>query len=332
MERTKTGVIGAGLLGKQHARMYQELPDALLLGIYDSNHEKAQKIAKEVGIIAFENLDDLINEVDAFSIAIPTVSHFSVAQKILEKGKHVLIEKPLAATEEEAQKLISLANEKGCKIQVGHVERYNSGIKALEDIPVKPVYVEAQRLAPFSSDSEKTDVVMDLMLNDIDLLQFFVQSTPLHISANSASVISSGIDIVNARIEYENGCVASLTASRIARKKVNKMRMYQQNQQITIDYVEGVSEIFYLSEEGQGPFHDGTLAISLGKIRDRDIKYNRLQRDQIVPLRGALRNFIVGIRNNLPMIPSADEGLEALKIARKIMAEINTQKQKLNEY
>jgi predicted dehydrogenase len=327
MERTKTGVIGAGTVGKKHAKMYQELPDSVLLGIFDTNTGKAQDVAKEIGIIAIDNLDDMINEVDAVSIATPSASHYELAKKVIENGKHVLIEKPMSNTVEQARELIDLAEKNNCRIQVGCVERYNSAIKALEDIPIHPDYIEAQRLSPFNSEREKSDVIIDLMLDDIDLILFLVKSEAVNISSNSASVISSGIDIVNARIEFENGCVANLTASRIARKRVNKTRLYQKNQQITIDYVEGLSELFYVPEQDQGPFHDGTLSISLGKVRGKEIKYNRLQREQVNPLRAELRNFIVGIRNNLPMIPSAQEGLASLKIAEQIIKQINEQRQ-----
>jgi len=327
MERTKTGVIGIGQAGMQHARMYQELPDSILLGVFDIDKEKALRAAKDLGVIVFDDLETLIGEVDALSIATPLSTHYSIAKKLLQTGKHVLIESSFCQTESEAQELIDLAKEKNCRLSIGHVDRFNAALEALEDIPLKPDFLEALRLSSYKTDGREIQVVGDLMLQDIYLVLHIVKSKLRSVEASGAKVISSGIDIANARLEFENGCVANLTASRISTKPVTKMRLYQPDAQITIDYIDGHSEIFYLAGQGQSPFHDGTLALSLGTVNNREIKYNRLKREQVNPLRNEIRNFIVGIRNNLPMLISGEDSLEALKLANQIEAKIQQQQE-----
>jgi len=329
MIRTKTGVIGVGHLGKIHAQLLQDLPDAILLGIYDSDQEKAQTVAAELGVIAFETMESLIKEVDAVSVVTPTSDHYKVASKVLEMGKHTFIEKPISQTEEEAEKLIALAKEKNCLIQVGHIERFNPAILALEDVPLNPVFIEAHRLASFNARGTDVAVILDLMIHDIDLILHLVNSEPETIAASGVSVISSNIDIANARVEFRNGCVANLTASRISAKKMRKMRVFQKDAYISMDFTEGASEIFYLADQDQTPFHDGTMALSLGQISNRDIKYNRLKREQVNPLRKELRSFVVAIRNQLPAAVSAEEGLAALQLANRIIEKIEQHQQKI---
>lgn len=327
MERTKTGVIGIGEMGLQHARMYQELPDSILLGVFDIDKEKALHAAKELGVIAFDDLESLMSEVEALSIATPLSTHYSIAKKLLQAGKHVLIEASFCQTEKEAQELIELANEQNCKLSIGHMDRFNAALESLEDIPLKADFLEALRLTSYKTDGREIQVVGDLMLQDIYLVLHIVKSKVSKIEASGAKVISSGIDIANARLEFENGCVANLTASRISTKQVTKMRLYQQDAQITIDYIDGSSEIFYIPGKGQSPFHDGTLALSLGTVNNREIKYNRLKREQVNPLRNEIRNFVVGIRNNLPMLISGQDSLEALKLANQIEEKIKKQQE-----
>ena len=329
MQRTKTGIIGAGRAGMEHAKLYQELPDALLLGIYDTNKEKAQTAAKKLGVIAFDSMEQLAAEVEALSVTVPQTSRFEMAKKLLDLERHVLIEIPAAQTEEKAQELARIASAKNCRLTGVLPERYNGAVKAIEDIPLKPVYIEAERLSSFKQDKKAPSVILDLMLQDIDLLIHLLNCQPTSIEASGASVITSDIDIVNARIEFENGCTASLTSSRLSIKREAKMRFYQRDAQITLNLEEGLSEIFYLEGDSKSPFHDGTPAISLGKIQNRDIKYNRLKRDQARPLKNQLRNFIAAIRNNLPAEAGGDLGLPALKTAWQIIDKVNAQQQKI---
>ncbi len=329
MQRTKTGIIGAGRAGMEHAKLYQELPDALLLGIYDKNTEKAQAAAKKLGVIAFDSMEQLAAEIEAFSVAVPLNSRFEIAKQLLELERHVLIEIPAAQTEEKAQELAHLAGLKNCRLTAVLPGRYNSAVRAIEDITLKPVFIEAERLSSFKQDKKAPSVILDLMLQDIDLLIHLLNSQPTAVEASGASVITSDIDIVNARIEFENGCTANLTASRLSIKREARMRLYQRDAQITLNLEEGLSEIFYLEGDSKNPFHDGTLAISLGKIQNRDIKYNRLKRDQARPLKNQLRNFIAAIRNNLPAEKGGDFGLPALKTAWQIIDKVNTQQQRI---
>ncbi len=331
MNRTKTGVLGVGHLGKIHAKLLQDLPDAILLGVFDTNLKTAQEVAKELGVIAFESMDALIAEVDAVSVVTPTTTHFEIAAKVLEAGKHVFIEKPISESEDQAQQLIEMAKEKNCLIQVGHIERFNAAILALEDVPLDPIFIEAHRLASFNPRGTDVAVIHDLMIHDIDLILHLVKSKPVSIAASGVGVISSNIDIANARIEFENGCVANLTASRISAKKMRKMRLFQHDAYISMDFTDGISEIFYLADKEQTPFHDGTLALSLGQLGNRDIKYNRLKREQVNPLRKELRSFVASIRNDIPVAVSAEDGLKALRLANQIIEKIDLHQQKIKQ-
>ncbi len=333
MEQIKVGVIGIGHLGRLHALLYQEILDAILIGVYDTEQEKSRQLAKEIHIKAFESAQDMFDAVDAVNIVTPTTTHFELARQALQAGKHVFIEKPITATEEEARQLIELSREKNCLVQIGHIERFNSAYKALEDVPLQPVFIEAHRLASFNARGTDVAVILDLMIHDLDLVLHIVQSKPKEIHASGVGVISSTIDIANARILFENGCVANLTASRISAKQMRKMRLFQKDAYISMDFIEGVSEIFYIPQENQTPFHDGTLAVSLGKIEDgethREIKYNRLQRKNLNPLKKELSSFVQSIQNNKPAMVSAEEGLAALHLADQIIDRIEMHRREM---
>jgi predicted dehydrogenase len=326
MELTRVGVIGVGHLGKLHATLYQEVEEAKLIGIHDTDIEKAKKLADEINVPAYENVDQLIQDVDALNIVTPTSSHFDIALRALNNKKHIFLEKPITRTEKQAEQLISLAKDIGCHLQVGHIERFNPALLALEDVEIKPVFIEAHRLATFNPRGTDVAVILDLMIHDLDLILHLVKSSPINIEASGAQVVSSTVDIANARIEFENGCVANITASRISAKKMRKMRIFQKNTYISIDFAEGCSEIFYIPSDGQQPFHDGTLAFSLGELQTegvrREIKYNRLERKNVNPLRTELTAFVDSIRNNLPVAVSAAEGLAALSLANQVLEKI----------
>lgn len=325
MDRTKTGVIGVGRQGIQHARMYQELPDALLLGVYDTDLEKAKAAASQLGVIAFETMEELMAEVQALSVVIPPEAHHEVAMPLLEAGKHVLIEGPISHNEDQAHELVETAASKNCLLIAGQIERYNPALAALEDISLAPMCIETDRQTSFKLDRENSSVVLEHMLHDIDMILHIVKSKPMQIHANGAAVISPDIDIVNAQILFENGCVANLSASRLSTKKIAKMRLYQRDAQINLDFLEGRSEIFYLKGSSQTHFKDGTMGISLGRYKTRDIMYNRLRREQVNPLKNELRHFITGLRNNLPVASSGADNLTALRVAYQVIDRINEQ-------
>lgn len=326
MEKTKVGVIGVGHLGKLHATLYKEINDAQLVGIYDIDQAKSNALAGELKVTAFESLQQLFEQVEAVNIVTPTITHFDVANQALEHNKHIFIEKPITQSEEHARQLIDTARQRNCLIQVGHIERFNPAILALEDVQLSPLFIESHRLASFNPRGTDVAVVLDLMIHDLDLIHYLVKSKPLRVSASGVSVVSSTVDIANARIEFENGCVANITTSRISAKKMRKMRIFQKNAYISMDFVDGFSEIFFIPTEKQEPFHDGTLAFSLGQIQDgthkKEIKYNRLERRNVNPLKMELSSFVDALRNGLQPAVSAQDGLIALQLANEVMQEI----------
>jgi len=326
MEKTKVGVIGVGHLGKLHATLYKEVNDARLVGIYDIDQAKSKALADELKVIAFENLEQMFEQVEAVNIVTPTITHFDVASQALEHNKHIFIEKPITQSEEHARQLIDKARQRNCLIQVGHIERFNPAILALEDVQLSPLFIESHRLASFNPRGTDVAVVLDLMIHDLDLIQYLVKSNPLRVSASGVSVVSSTVDIANARIEFENGCVANITTSRISAKKMRKMRIFQKNAYVSMDFVDGFSEIFFIPTEKQEPFHDGTLAFSLGQIQDgankKEIKYTRLERRNVNPLKMELSSFVDALRNGLQPAVTAQDGLNALHLANEVMQEI----------
>ena len=331
MKQVKIGVVGVGHLGKLHASLYKEVFDAELVGIYDTDEKKCKAIAEELNVRAFTNLVQMFEAVEAVNIVTPTTTHYDIASQALSLDKHVFIEKPITKTEQEAEDLIQLAQSKNKIIQVGHIERFNAAMLVLADVPLEPLFIEAHRLASFNPRGTDVAVILDLMIHDLDLILYLVKSKPVKISASGVGVISTNIDIANARIEFENGCVANITASRLSAKKMRKMRIFQKNAYISMDFSEGFSEIFYIPGENQEPFHDGTLAISLGQLEEgankRDIKYNRLERKNVNPLKMELSKFVESIKNDIVPAVTAKDGLEALKLANLVLKEIGNHQQ-----
>lgn len=331
MKQVKVGVIGVGHLGKLHASLYKEVPDAELMGIFDTDGKKCKTVAEELNVKAFANLVQMFEAVEAVNIVTPTSTHYDIASQALSLDKHVFIEKPITKSEEEAEDLIQLAQSKNSIIQVGHIERFNAAMLALTDVPLEPIFIEAHRLASFNPRGTDVAVILDLMIHDLDLILYLVKSRPVKISASGVGVISTNIDIANARIEFENGCVANITASRLSAKKMRKMRIFQKNAYISMDFSEGFSEIFYIPGENQEPFRDGTLAISLGQLEEgakkRDIKYNRLERKNVNPLKLELSKFIESIKGGIKPVVSGEEGLEALRLANLILKEVGHHQQ-----
>ncbi len=322
----KVGVIGVGHLGRWHANLYKEVPDAHLVGIFDIDTKKSREFAAELGVTAFASPEELIDAVDAINIVTPTTTHAEIALMALQKNKHVFVEKPITDQTKAAQEIVRMAEEKQLVLQVGHIERFNPALRVLEDVTLQPLFIEAHRLASFNLRGTDVSVIYDLMIHDVDLVLSLVKSAPRDILASGVGVISNSIDIANARIVFENGCVANLTASRISAKKMRKMRLFQKDAYISMDFNDGLSEIFYLSDEKDTPFHDGTLAVSLGQIqsgdRQRDIKYNRLERKNVNPLKDELISFVDSIRNQLPPVVSGLDGLRALELAQQIMQKV----------
>lgn len=326
MNKINVAVLGVGHLGRLHAKLYKQVENANLVGIYDTDTEKSEQYANELECLSFADVDALLEKVDAVNIVTPTSTHFEIAQKALLKKKHVFIEKPITKTTEQARELIRLANENGCKIQIGHIERFNAAMLALEDVAVKPVFVEAHRLASFNPRGTDVAVILDLMIHDLDLILHLVKSIPVKVDASGVGVVSGNVDIANARIEFENGCVANITASRISAKKMRKMRIFQRNAYISLDFTDGFSEIFYLPEPDQTAFKDSSFAFSLGQIeageQKREIKYTKLERKNVNPLLNELQSFCDSIINNSDVAVSAEDGLLALELANQVLDQI----------
>ena len=332
MAEIRVGVVGVGHLGKLHTKLYKQVENARLIGIVDENAEKAEAVAKEFECKKYNSVEALMQDVDVLNIVTPTTHHYDIAALAIKNKKHVFIEKPITATEEQARDLIKLAAENNVLIQVGHIERFNPALLALEDVQVKPVFIEAHRLASFNPRGTDVAVILDLMIHDLDLILHLVKSKPLKVDASGVGVVSKNVDIANARIEFENGCVANVTASRISAKKMRKMRIFQNNAYISLDFSDGFSEIFYIPQSEQTSFKDSTLAFSLGQIESgdqrRDIKYTKLERKNVNPLQIELQSFINSIINNKPAVVTADDGLQALKLANVVLEQIARHQEK----
>lgn len=237
-EKVKVGVVGVGAIGRNHARIYSELEEADLVAVYDTDAELASKLAEEFGTQAVTSLEDLIAKVDAASVSSPTVSHLDVGSQLLEAGKDVLVEKPISDSLANARTLVELAHEKGRILQVGHIERFNPVMKQLETCMTQPVFIESHRLSPFPKRSLDIGVVLDLMIHDLEIILHLVHSPVAHIDAVGVSVLTAREDIANARIRFENGCVANVTASRISPERLRKIRVFQSDSYLSLDYQE----------------------------------------------------------------------------------------------
>lgn len=329
MAKLSIGIIGVGHLGSLHAKMLHSIPSAELEGVFDVDKSRADRVASEYRTKSFSSMNELMQNVTAVSIATPTITHFEVAKLAIENGVHLFIEKPITRTTDEAKILVDLARQKGVTIQVGHIERFNPALLALESYQLKPMFVESHRLAQFNPRGTDVAVVLDLMIHDIDIILSLVQSPVERIEANGVAVVSDHIDIANARLQFENGCVANVTASRISQNKMRKLRLFQRNAYISIDFSEGQAEIFRLVDEGE---EVKNLTMMLGQItagtRNRNIIYERPEIKEVNALRYELELFIDAVQNKKQPVVTGEDGLQALKVAHDIMNKINQQQMK----
>ncbi len=320
------GVIGVGYLGRLHVQQLTTIPSAHVVGIYDIDAKRAKAVGKEFGVKPFSSVERLMEKVEALSIVTPTRTHFEYALQALKKGKHLFIEKPITSTVEEAEQLVTEARERGLKIQVGHIERFNGAVLALEPLNINPLFIESHRLANFNPRGTDVAVVLDLMIHDIDLILSFVKSPVKEIHASGVQVISDTPDIANCRLMFENGCVANVTASRISARKMRKMRFFEPEAYISVDFLEGFSEIYYLAGESINLQQAG-FAFSLGEIdksaHKREIRYARLERRDVNPLQYELEQFCLAVLENRTPLVTGEDGLRALSIANAIMQKID---------
>lgn len=319
-------VIGAGHLGSLHAKMLAQIGEAGLVGIYDIDQSKAVALAAEVKTGVLRGVEEAIEAASALCIATTTRSHFDIASRVIEAGRHVFIEKPITETIEQARGLVKLAESKKVKIQVGHIERFNPAILALEQYRLQPLFIESHRLAQFNPRGTDVAVVLDLMIHDIDLILSLVKSRVTRIDANGVAVVSDSADIANARLQFENGCVANVTASRISQNKMRKMRLFQKDAYISIDFAQGLAEVFRLVDEND-PNTRSTML--LGKIeqgaRKRAIVYEQPEVREVNALKHELELFVRSIRNNVEPPVTGSDGLQALEVAEEIMKTIESQ-------
>lgn len=305
MSTITTAVIGAGYLGKYHVEKYAQLPESELIAVVDSNPQTARDIADRYGVEALTDYRDLLERVDAVSIVVPTRWHFEIARAFLETGSHVLLEKPITTTVAQAQQLIDLARQQQRILQVGHLERFNKAILELGDYLNQPLFIETHRLAPFKPRGTDVSVVLDLMIHDIDIILTIVDSPLVHIDASGAAVLSDTVDIANARLKFANGCVANVTASRISMKTERKMRIFQNDAYLSVDFHNRELAIF---RKGQGELYPG-----VPNIENQQFRY---QEDDA--LKTEIKLFLKTIREGTQPIVSGDDGKQALEAAIQI--------------
>ena len=327
MEQLPVGVIGVGHLGSLHVKMLAGNPSVDLIGVVDSDPVRSGSVGKEFGVKVFASPEELLPHVKAVTIATPTSAHFAIASKVIESGVHAFIEKPITTTIDEAKELIRLSKERRVTIQVGHVERFNPALLALEAYELKPMFVESHRLAQFNPRGTDVAVVLDLMIHDIDIILSLVQSPIEKIDANGVAVISDTIDIANARLQFRNGCVANVTASRISQKKMRKMRLFQRDAYISLDFSEGLAEVYRLTDGSGGSNVPGMLLgqIDSGKVK-RSIVYEQPEMKEVNALKYELEMFVDAIMHDKRPVVTAEEAMQALHIAHEIMEKISQQK------
>lgn len=314
----KIGVIGAGHLGKIHLRLLDTSEKYELIGFYDADADHGENVAKEFGYTFFRDMDRLIEAVDVIDIVTPTLFHFDCAKKAMEKGKHIFIEKPITTTYEEATQLLELERKHGVKGQVGHVERFNPAFSAVKHQIHQPMFIEAHRLAEFNPRGTDVPVVLDLMIHDIDAILSVVDSEVKQINASGVSVISHSPDIANARIEFENGCVANLTASRISLKNMRKSRFFQKDAYISVDYLEKKVEVVKMKDapEKEGDFD---MILQNAEGEKKQIYFENPDVHKTNAILDELETFADAINNDTVPVVSLAQGTRALKVALEVI-------------
>jgi len=321
----RIGVLGAGHLGKIHIKCIRETNEFELVGFYDPDLEISDKVKQDFNLKLFNDIQHLIEEVDVVDIVTPTISHFECASAALKGFKHVFIEKPVVNTPEEAKQLIALANEANVKIQVGHVERFNPAFTAAKPFFTQPMFIETHRLAQFNPRGTDVPVILDLMIHDIDIVLSVVRSSIRKINASGVPVVSDTPDIANARLEFDNGCVANLTASRISMKNMRKSRFFQSDAYISVDFLDKTAEILRLENVPEPDKADAlAMLIDLGKGKGtKQIIFEKPEIKPVNAIKTELESFAQAIMNNRTPLVSIEDGYAALDVAYKIMDKMN---------
>lgn len=315
MDKIAYGIIGVGSLGRHHTRWARQIDAFDLVGVYDIDPDRAREVAGEYKTRDFESLSSLLDEVDAVSVVTTTTRHFEVAMEVIEAGKHLLIEKPITSSVEEADRVIEAAGKKGLKLMVGHIERFNPAVQALDAFKINPHFIEAHRLAAFNPRGADVAVVLDLMIHDIDLALYLIGSPVKDISASAVGVISDSEDIANVRLTFENGAVANLTASRISLKPMRKLRIFQSSGYFSLDLAEKQADLYRLLD---GQPLEGELVLPLGES-GKNIGYLKRGDKSKDMLSAELEAFALAIGNTISVPVTGKEGRDALKVALAVI-------------
>ncbi|MBR2647513.1 MAG: Gfo/Idh/MocA family oxidoreductase [Sediminibacterium sp.] len=317
----KIGVFGVGHLGKFHLNNWKEIDGVKLIGFFDPNNDNANAVTEKYGLKRFLDEDKLIDACDAIDVITPTNHHFDICMKAIRKGKHVFVEKPITNTIKEGRDLVDMVREANVKLQVGHVERFNPAFLAIKDLPLNPMFIEVHRLAQFNPRGTEVSVILDLMIHDIDIILSLVKSDVKSIAASGVNVMTETPDIANVRIEFNNGCVANLTSSRISMKKMRKMRLFQKDAYIGIDFLEKKTEIIKLKQ----PNDTGVFSFDIDTQNGK--KTIAIATPSIEPLNAIkleLQAFVDAINHNTPTIVSEIDGFLAMEVAHQILEKINS--------
>lgn len=326
MEKLRIGVLGAGHLGKIHIRILKDAQDYELIGFHDPNPRVSAEASAELGVQAFADMDSLLEKVEVVDIVTPTLSHYDCATRALRSFKHVFIEKPITNTLEEARTLVNTVHEAECKAQVGHVERFNPAFVAARPMLSQPMFIETHRLAQFNPRGTDVPVVLDLMIHDIDIVLHAVGSPVKDVQASGVSVISDTPDIANARIAFENGCVANLTASRISMKNMRKSRFFQRDAYISVDFLEKSCEVVRM-EDIHGEPDPFALVIDPGNGKpEKRIHFEKPEILETNAIGEELKSLAGAIREDSEPIVTVEDGLSALEVAHMVMERIKQQR------
>jgi predicted dehydrogenase len=312
---TRVGVLGVGSLGFHHARILREVPGAVMAGVFDDNPERLATVAQELGVRAFRSRDELLENVDAAVVAVPTTVHSEVALPAIDAGVHLLIEKPIAVTLDEAERIVAAAAAKKLVVATGHVERFNGALRACEPYLEDPRFIESHRLAPFNPRGTDVAVVLDLMIHDIDLVLGLVGWPVESVDSIGVPVLTGSADIANARLSFENGAVANITASRVSFERMRKIRFFQHSGYISLDLQTGTGEFLRLKPGARLPeVGEVGVAALLGLVERIE-----LTGDGVEPLRAELEAWVAAVRGEAPVVVSGEDGRDALRVALQIM-------------
>jgi len=315
----KIGVIGCGVHGMHHVRILSKMESVDFVGIYDANETVSKNVAKEFSVTAFSSLEEFAANVDCASIAVPTTAHLEAVQACFAENKHVLVEKPIALSIEQAEEMNREAEERGLVFGVGHIERFNPSYRPLIDKAVAPLFIESHRLSVFNPRGTDVAVVLDLMIHDIDIVLDMVKRPVKSVNAVGVSVVSDEVDIANARLEFEGGCVANLTASRISQRQMRKLRAFRKNSYISMDFLTGESEVFAIKSDAKPLAEAG----SIPQLMD-GISYEHNTRDDTNALEDELSDFIAAVETGRSPRVSGKAGQKALDVAIRVMESMET--------